>query len=74
MASDDAPYPPTHDLSAYRRVRRNGADLALIEMFSGILGKPLELRELTPEEQARREARLRDRREHRLYARQTRRL
>jgi hypothetical protein len=60
MASDE-PYPPAHDLSAYRRHRQSQADESLIVLFSVVLGKPLELRELTPEQQARREDRLRAR-------------
>lgn len=57
MATDDA-YPPAHSLSAYRRVRQERADQALIVLFAEILEKPLERRELTPEQQARREVRL----------------
>lgn len=58
---DDVP-PPTSDLSAYRRARQERSSDALIQMFSSVLGQPLERRELTPEEQARREARMRARR------------
>jgi hypothetical protein len=61
MAADE-PYPPAHDLSAYRRARQQQAEQSVIHLFSAILGKPLALRELTPEERARREDRLRDRR------------
>lgn len=63
--ADDAPYPPAHDLSAYRRARQQHADQRLIEMFSGILGKPLAIRELTSEQLARREDRLRSQRAYR---------
>jgi hypothetical protein len=65
----DEPYPPAHDLSAYRRARRDRADQAMIELFAGILGKPMEVRELTPEERARREDRVRARHETRQVAR-----
>jgi hypothetical protein len=61
MAHDDEPPPPAGDLSAYRRVRQERASDAMIEMFAGVLGKPLVRRELTPHEQALREARLRER-------------
>jgi hypothetical protein len=61
MAGDE-PYPPTHDLSAYRRVRQDSTDQALITLFAAILGKPLERRELTAEQRARREQRIQERR------------
>lgn len=64
MVTDDA-YPPAHNLSAYRRVRQERADQALIELFAEILEKPLERRDLTPAQQARREARLAARRRYR---------
>jgi hypothetical protein len=47
-----------YDLTAYRRVRQHRADQALIEMFAEILDKPLERRDLTPEQTARRDTRL----------------
>ena len=58
---DDAVPSPASDLSAYRRVRQERASDALITMFSQVLARPLARRELTPEEQARREARIRER-------------
>lgn len=61
MATDDAVPPPASDLSAYRRARQERASDAVIEMFADVLGKPLARRELTPEEQAYREDRLRNR-------------
>jgi hypothetical protein len=54
--SDDVPHPAS-DLSAYRRARQERASDALICLFSQVLGTPLERRELTPAEQARRDAR-----------------
>lgn len=54
-----------YDLTAYRRVRQQRADQALIEMFASVLDAPLVLRELTPEQQARRDARLAQRRRSR---------
>lgn len=57
-----------YDLTAYRRVRQHRADQALIEMFAEILDAPLERRELTPEQQARRDARLAERRRQRTPA------
>jgi hypothetical protein len=57
MARDDVPHPAS-DLSAYRRARQDRAADALICLFSQVLGKPLERRELTPEQRARRVARL----------------
>jgi hypothetical protein len=63
MASDD--------LSTYRDARQARSDHALILLFSEVLSKPLELRELTPEQQARRDARVAARRSLRssLYGR-----
>lgn len=55
----------TNDLTAYRRAREQRAAEATIELFAEILGKPLALRELTPEQQARRDARLAERRRQR---------
>jgi hypothetical protein len=52
---------PVVDLSRFRDMQRARADVALIQMFSAVLGQPLLLRELTPEQRARREARLRQR-------------
>jgi hypothetical protein len=65
MSGDSDPYPPTHSLSAYRRVRQERADQALIVLFSEILERPLERRDLTPEQEARRAARLEQRRRQR---------
>jgi hypothetical protein len=59
------PMAEPYDLSAYRRVRQERGDQALIELFSEILEKPLERRDLTPEQQARRDARLAARRQQR---------
>jgi hypothetical protein len=61
VARDDDVPPPASDLSAYRRARQERASDAVIEMFAGVLGKPLVRRELTPHEQALREDRLRER-------------
>lgn len=52
---------PAADFSAYAHVRRERADQALICLFAGVLNKPLAYRELTPEERARRENRIRER-------------
>lgn len=60
MPRDDV-HPPAHDLSSYRRARQERTSDRVIEMFAAVLGQPLERRELTPEEQARREERLRER-------------
>lgn len=62
---DRDPYPPAHDLSAYRRARQERTDQALIALFAEILDAPLERRELTPEQEARRAARLEERRRQR---------
>lgn len=65
MAAVVDPYPPAHDLSAYRRARQERTDQALIALFSGVLGTPLERRELTPEQAARRADRLAQRHAYR---------
>jgi hypothetical protein len=49
-------------LQAYLRARQERADSALIAMFADVLNRPLERRELTPEQQARRDARIAARR------------
>lgn len=72
MSGDDEVYPPAHDLSAYRRARQQHGDQALILMFAEVLGQPLTRRSLTPEEQARREDRLRTRREYRVQVQERR--
>jgi hypothetical protein len=46
------------DLASYQRSRQVRADQQLIVLFSKVLSQPLTLRELTPEQQARRDARL----------------
>lgn len=63
-ADADVP-PPASDLSAYRRARQERTSDAMITLFSRVLGQPMVRRELTPEEQARREDRLRRLRERR---------
>lgn len=45
------------DMAAYRRARQERADQALICLFADVLGAPLTRRELTPDQQARRDAR-----------------
>lgn len=57
MEHGDAGPPLAGDLSAYRRVRQERTADALICLFSQVLGKPLERRELTDAERARRQAR-----------------
>jgi hypothetical protein len=64
VAHDDVP-PPVSDLSAYRRARQDRSADALICLFADVLGKPLQRRELTPFERARRENRRRERQQRR---------
>jgi hypothetical protein len=65
MSHDDGPPPPASDLSSYRRARQERSSDALIQLYAAVLGQPLKRRELTPEEQARRENRLREREQRR---------
>lgn len=58
MSAEDGVVP----MDAYLRARRDRADAALITMFASVLNTPLERRELTPEQRARREARIAARR------------
>jgi hypothetical protein len=54
MADDGGPV----NLAAYRDSCQHHAEVALLQLYAGVLNKPLERRELTPEQRARREARL----------------
>lgn len=49
------------DLELVRQRRQDRRDVALLELFSTVLRTPLERRELTPEQAAIREARVRAR-------------
>lgn len=53
------------DLNSARRHREERRDIALLELFSAVLSKPLERRELTAEQAADRAVRLQDRRARR---------
>ena len=50
------------DMQGFRDARRDRSEVALIQLFAGVLGQPLERRDLTPEQQVRREMRLKQRR------------
>jgi hypothetical protein len=63
MAGHDDEHGRITPLETWRRVRQERSDQALIELFAAALGTPLALRELTPEQQARRDARIAARRE-----------
>lgn len=62
MSYDDADDDRPVVLDAYLRARQQRADQALIALFADVLNKPLERRELTPAQRARREQRLAARR------------